>query len=272
MRPTVAFLSDFGTRDFYVGAVRGAVLAACPDATVVDITHDVAPRDIEEGTWSLAAAYRAFPPRTVFLAVVDPGIGARRRGIAIEAGGYRFVGPDNGLFSQILARNPDAQVREITNAGLFRYEVSPTFHGRDVFAPVAGQLAGGADLDQVGPPAGELEMLELRPPRRTSDGVWEVPIVHVDKFGNLISSMSEDDLQVILAGMEDGDLTGVVAVLNDTVMPLVRAYGQLSEGEPCALVGGSGHVEVAINRGNAAAQLGAGRGSAMRLRVTSPEG
>ena len=269
MRPTVAFISDFGTRDYYVGAVRGAVLASCPDATVVDITHEVSPHDIEAGAWSLAAAYQAFPPRTVFLAVVDPGVGSERRGIVIEAGGYRFVGPDNGIFSHILARNPDARVHEISNAGLFRHKVSPAFHGRDVFAPVAGQLALGVDLDQVGPPAGDLEMLQLRPPRQIGDAVWEVPIVHVDRFGNLITSMSEEDLQVVLSGV-DGDVTGVVAVLDDTIMPLVRAYGQLSAGEPCALIGGSGHLEVAINGGNAAAELGAGRGSAVRLRIVSP--
>ena len=179
------------------------------------------------------------------------------------------MGPDNGIFSHILARNPDARVHEISNAGLFRHEVSPTFHGRDVFAPVAGHLALGADLDQVGPPAGDLEMLELRPPRQIGDGVWEVPIVHVDQCGNLITNMSEEDLQVVLSGV-DGDVTGVVAVLDDTSMPLVRAYGQLSDGEPCALVGGSGHLEVAINRGNAAAELGAGRGSAVRLRIVGP--
>src|SRR5512136_2060258 len=115
-RPIVALLTDFCTRDHYVGAVKGAILAVCPDAEVVDVTHEVTPHDVAEGAFALGSAYRAFPGRTVFVSVVDPGVGTARRGLAADAGGYRFVGPDNGLLTFVLADHPDASIREIANA------------------------------------------------------------------------------------------------------------------------------------------------------------
>jgi S-adenosylmethionine hydrolase len=263
-RPIVALLTDFGTRDHYVGAVKGAVLAACPEAEIVDVTHEVSPHDVAEGAFALGAAYRAFPGRTVFVGVVDPGVGTNRRGLAVEAGGYRFVAPDNGLLTFVLADHADASVREITNAGLFRHEVSPTFHGRDVFAPVAGHLARGAPLDLIGPTASAPVLLEL--PRMVSRGAgeWEAVVLHVDRFGNLTTNVTRPDLEGILAG--PGDAAGVTVVIEGTGLPLVRTYADVPQGEGCALVGSSDRLEVAVNRGSAARLLGASRGSLVRLR------
>ena len=133
MRPIVALLTDFGSQDHYAGAVKGAILSVCREAMVVDIAHDLPPHDVHEAAFALFAAHGGFPAGTVFVAVVDPGVGSDRRAVAVEAGGYRFVGPDNGIFTLILAEHADARVHQLTNAGLFRLEVSPTFHARDVF-------------------------------------------------------------------------------------------------------------------------------------------
>ena len=263
--PVVALLTDFGTRDHYVGAVKGAILEVCRDATLVDVTHEIAPHDVEEGALALERAYGAFPAATVFVAVVDPGVGGPRRGMALEAGGFRFVGPDNGLFSFVLAAHPDAAAREITNAAFFRREVSNTFHARDVFGPVAGRLAGGASLDSLGPPLSEPVLLPIARVLPRGDGEWEAVVLHVDRFGNLTTNVGRAELEQIVSSV-GGDPTRLVAVVEGSVLPLVRAYGDVAEGEPCALLGSSARLELAANRANASRLLGAGRGTRLRLR------
>jgi hypothetical protein len=266
MRPIVALLTDFGSQDHYAGSVKGAVLSVCRDAELVDIAHDVAPHDVLDGAFALCAAYRAFPAGTVFVGVVDPGVGSARRGLAIEAGGYRFVGPDNGLFSLVLGENPEARVHQLSNSGLFRYEVSPTFHGRDVFGPVAGHLAAGAPLEQVGPPVEDPVRLDLLKVRQHSDLEWDASVVHIDRFGNLITNMTRPDVESVLSRVA-GDPTQIVVVIHGTVLPFVRSYSELPEGEGCGLLGSAGRLEVAIHRGNAARTLGAGKGAPVRVRA-----
>jgi S-adenosylmethionine hydrolase len=265
MRPIVALLTDFGSQDHYVGAMRGAVLAACREATLVDLTHDVPPHDVVAGAFSLAAARAAFPGGTTFLAVVDPGVGSARRALAMEAGGQRFVGPDNGIFTIVLAEQPSARVHEITNAGLFRSQVSATFHARDVFGPVAGRLAGGMDLAEVGPPLSDPVRLDFERSRQKGPGEWEANVLHVDRFGNLITTFTQEELEGILAAVS-GDPTELVVVVEGTVLPLVRTYSDVCEGEGCAVLGSSGRLEVSVNRGSAARQLGAARGAPVRVR------
>jgi S-adenosyl-L-methionine hydrolase (adenosine-forming) len=266
MRPIIALLTDFGTEDHYVGAMKGAALAACPEATLVDVTHGVPPHDVEAAACALAFAYRAFPGNAVFLAVVDPGVGSERRAIAVEAGGYRFVGPDNGLFTLVLDAHADARVHEVTNTGLFRHEVSTTFHGRDVFAPVAGHLARGGALDEVGPSISDPVRLTVPCVRAVGTAEWEGCVVHVDRFGNLTTNVSARELEEIQGSLSE-DLSELVAVIDGNVVPLVRTYAEVSEGEPCALVGSSGRLEVAVNQGSAADVFGAARGAVVRLRA-----
>jgi S-adenosylmethionine hydrolase len=271
MKPLVALLTDFGLQDHYVGAVKGAVLAACREATVVDVVHELPAHDIAEGAYALASCFRAFPGGTVFVAIVDPGVGAQRRGLALEAGGYLFVGPDNGIFSLVLAEFPEARVHELTNAGLFRHEVSATFHGRDVFAPVAGRLAGGMPLEEVGPPVQDPIVVPAEAALQRSETEWEGRVVHVDRFGNLTSSITTADIRRVLAAFDD-DPTSVVVVVEGIVLPFVRTYAEVPEGEACALLGSSGRLEVAINQGNAARQLGATRGAPVLLRTVGSVG
>lgn len=265
MPPIVALLSDFGTQDHYVGAMKGAVLSVCPDAQLVDVVHDLPPHDVEAGSFVLASAVEAFPTGTVFLAVVDPGVGTGRRALAVEKDGRRFVAPDNGLLTHVLAGGAEARVHAITNAGLFRFHVSSTFHGRDVFGPVAGHLARGMTIEEVGPAATDPVLLALPAMRARGDDQWEGEIIHVDRFGNLTTNVLDVDLREILSRF-GGDPTEVVVVVEGAVLPLVTAYGDVSEGEPCALVGSSHRLEIAIHGGNAARILGAARGAAVRIR------
>jgi S-adenosylmethionine hydrolase len=266
MRTIVALLSDFGTQDHYVGAMKGAVLSVCPDAQIVDVVHDLAPHDVEAGSYVLAASVEAFPTGTVFLAVVDPGVGTSRRALAVQTEAHRFVAPDNGLLTHILADHHTARVHAITNAGLFRFHVSPTFHGRDVFGPVAGHLARGMPIEEVGPMAEDPQRLPLPEVRLRGHHEWEGEVVHVDRFGNLTTNVSDRALSEMLSNF-GGDPTEVVVVVEGAVLPLVRTYGDVSEGEPCALVGSSRRLEIAIHGGNAARILGAARGAAVRIRA-----
>ena len=160
-RPVIALVTDFGTRDHYAGTMKGVALGICPDATLVDITHEIAAHDVLGGALELAAAYRYFPPGTIFLVVVDPGVGSARRGIAADTGDYRFVAPDNGVLTAVLDEHPAKRVVELTERKYARPSVSRTFEGRDRFAPAAAWLAKGIDLAALGRSAGAIQRLEI---------------------------------------------------------------------------------------------------------------
>ena len=261
MPPIVALLTDFGTADPYLGAMKGAILAVCPPATLVDLVHDLAPQDVAAAALVLEASYPSFPTGTVFVAVVDPGVGTQRRGLALRAGGFLFVGPDNGIFTGVLEAHPDARIHALTNRDLFRLPTSPVFHGRDVFGPVGGYLALGVGLEQVGPTVSDPVLLPPAPLRALGPGDWEATIVHEDRFGNLITNLRDEDL-----GVAEGSLGEIWVSLGETRLSLVRTYGDVRRGEACALIGSSGRLEVAVREGSAARQLGAGKGATVRVR------
>jgi S-adenosyl-L-methionine hydrolase (adenosine-forming) len=265
MRPIVALLTDFGTRDHYVGSVKGAILSACPDAQLVDLTHDIPPQDLHEGAFALGASFRAFPPDTVFVAVVDPGVGTARRGIAVEAGGYRFVAPDNGILTHVIDDHPIASLHEIVNSGLFRSRVSLTFHARDVFGPVAGHLARGAPLGLVGPAVRDPVRLPVPRASRDPEGRWRAQVIHEDRFGNLTTSLRRPELESLLADL-GGDGGGMVVEVGGRMLPFVGTYGDVHEGEPCALLGSSERLEIGVNCGSAASLLGVAHGAAVTAR------
>ncbi len=261
MRPVVALLTDFGLRDHYVGAMKGAILAACPEATLVDVTHDVPAHDVAAGALALDAAYRHFPPGTVFVAVVDPGVGSERRPIAVGAGRWLFVGPDNGLFTFVLESHPSARVHLLASPLLQRSPLSPVFHGRDLFGPAAGRLARGLPLEEVGPAIADPVRLPLPSKTRTADA-WEGEVIHVDRFGNLTTNLLEADLEALSGrGREGLEIT-----LGADTIPLVRSYSDVEAGRLCALVGSSGRLEIAVNRGRADARPGAAPGARVRVR------
>jgi S-adenosyl-L-methionine hydrolase (adenosine-forming) len=261
MPPVVALLTDFGLVDPYVGAMKGAILTVCPEATLVDVTHGIAPHDVAQGALALDAAYRHFPSGTVFVAVVDPGVGSQRRPLALSAGQWLFVGPDNGLFTLVLEEHQRARVHLLANPVLYREPVSAVFHGRDLFGPAAGRLALGLPIEQTGPVVADPVRLALPKKRRRKDGL-EAVVLHVDHFGTLVTNLVEADLA------ELGSSPLEVLVGNRS-LPLVRAYSDVPKGEPCALFGSSGRLEVAVNRGRADALLEAGVFAPVLVRLRS---
>lgn len=269
MPPVVALLTDFGSQDHYVGSLKGAILSVCREATLVDIAHELPVHDVAAGAFALASSWRDFPEGTIFLAVVDPGVGTARRALALQADGRSFVGPDNGILSLVIDDAEGAvAVREITNQGLMRPAISATFHARDVFGPVAGHLATGVPLAEVGPVVADPVRLAAPPVRPGDSGGWGAQVLHVDRFGNLITNLGRRDLDAILETVGK-DRNGVVVVLGGHVLPLAVTYGDVAEGEPVALLGSSGRLEIAVNRGSAAQALGADSGSSLRLRAVS---
>ena len=257
MRPVIAMLSDFGGRDHYAGTMKGVILNICPDVTLVDITHDVPPHDVLDGTLQLAAAARYFPAGTIFLAVVDPGVGSTRRGIAAEAGDYRFVAPDNGVLTAVLREWAPKKIVELTDRRYARPTVSRTFEGRDRFAPAAAWLAKGTQLTALGRPAPDYHRLELPLPAVQESSVAGV-VLRVDRFGNAVTNIDRRTFETVAR-------SGTMEVLAGTqaIGRMVATYADIQPGEVCALFGSTDHLELAANSESAAERLQLGRGSAV---------
>ena len=244
MNPVITLLTDFGTADYFVGAVKGAILSVNPRAVIVDITHEIAPQDIEAGAFTLLAAYKTFPAGTIHVGVVDPGVGSERRPIIVSANEQFFVGPDNGLFTYIYDREPSHRIIHVTSDRYFRPSVSTTFHGRDIFAPVAAALSNGIALEEFGAEiddAVRLPSLET-PPR----------IIHIDRFGNCVTNITRAGKSVVVNGQ--------------TISEFRRFYGEGDDDSLFAIWGSAGFLEISVNGGSAAKVLGARRGDAVSFK------
>src|SRR3954469_12635509 len=221
MRPVIALLSDFGTRDHYAGTMKGVMIGICPDVTFVDITHEITPHDVMEGALQLAASCRYFPAGTIFLSVVDPGVGSSRRGIAVEAGDYRFVAPDNGVLTAALHDVPPKRIVELTERRYARPTVSRTFEGRDRFAPAAAWMAKGTLLPALGRPLTEFHKIDLPVPDVGADAVSGI-VVRVDRFGNLVTNIDRKAVE----RLGQGGAIGIDAA-GHRVERLVATYAEL---------------------------------------------
>lgn len=261
----ITLLTDFGQGDAYAGIMKGVILSIHPDARVVDITHDVPPGDVLQAALLLQEAFPFFPEGTVHLAVVDPGVGGGRRAIAAEAGGRFLVGPDNGIFWPMIACEASAAVFHLTESRFFLPDVSGTFHGRDVFAPVAARLARGVDLSAMGAPLKDPVRLHVPEPR-TEDEVLIGEVLRVDRFGNLITNIGANVLGNFL-----GAARPLIRAGSLELRGVDHSYSAKGEGEPLALIGSSGRLEISVNRGRASDRAGAfesGRGLAgLEVRV-----
>jgi len=259
-RAIVTLTTDFGTADGYAGAMKGIILGICPEAVVVDISHEVKPQAVRQAAYVLSTVTPYFPEGTVHLVVVDPGVGSDRRAIAVQCGRATFVAPDNGVLSLALALDPPQAAVQILSS----QPISATFHGRDLFAPVAARLACGAGLGEVGVPiaAGGLVRLSDLSAQRQADGSWLGQIVHVDRFGNLIT-----DIEMAMTDdpAPERSPRAVVWVGKARIEGVVRTYSDVAPGEPVAYVGSSGRVEIALRDGSAAARLGVGVGDVVRV-------
>ncbi|HEX7281344.1 MAG TPA: SAM-dependent chlorinase/fluorinase [Vicinamibacterales bacterium] len=260
-RPVVAFLSDFGTRDHYAGTLKAVVLGLCPDANLVDIGHEIPAHDVLAGALELAACYKYFPSGTIFLVVVDPGVGSSRRGIAADCGDYKFVAPDNGVLSAVFRETPPKKVVELTERKYARPTVSRTFEGRDRFAPAAGWLAKGVALVSMGKSITNYHVIDLPAPEVAGDHITG-EVVRVDRFGNLITNIDRKMLEQFAGGRPIA-----VTLADRDIARIVATYADAPVGELCALFGSTDHLEVAVNAGDAARELGLGRGAQARVRL-----
>ena len=253
----VTLITDFGTRDGYVGEMKGVLLERCPEARLVDVTHDIGPGEVQGGAWVLGRIWDRFPRGTVHLVVVDPGVGGDRRAVTVEHGARWFVGPDNGLISRAIpGGSGDARVLDPGALGLA--PASVTFHGRDLFAPAAAWLACGGATEQMGAPVepSELVRLDFPVPERLGAAV-RGHVAHVDRFGNLITDIPSAWVSP----------TALVEVCGEEVSGLRTHYGAAQAGELLALIGSGGMLEISVRNGSAAERLSAGRGDRVRVRT-----
>lgn len=258
---TITLITDFGLNDWFAGTMKGVILSTNPRATVVDITHGISAGDIRSGALALAGSYHFFPAGAVHVAVVDPGVGSQRLAIAVRTARYVFVGPDNGVLSFALARERITAIHRLANDKFFLPRVSTTFHGRDIFAPVAGHLSKGIPIGKLGPRLSNFTRLHWPQPRRTSNAV-RGEIIHLDHFGNAITNLDESAL--------DGFSPSACMVLvkRKVRCPMAPFYGAVPGGKPLAVMGSSGFLEIAVNGGSAARKLGLkpGHGVVVRIR------
>jgi hypothetical protein len=257
----VTILTDFGTRDPFVGEMKGVMTSVAPEVRTVDLTHEIAPGNVREAAWVLSKAVAWFPSGTCHLAVVDPGVGGDRRAIAAEAGGHRFVGPDNGLLMPAVNALGRAHVREISVREVDRPRRGTTFDGRDRFAPAAARLAAGGRLEEMGPEVHDPVPGAPYAPVRDGEA-WTVEIIRADRFGNLVTAAEESFLRRELG--EDWRKARVRAA--ETWIEGVRtAYSDVDPGQPLLSVGGSGVLEISVRDGSAAGALGLRAGDRVRL-------
>ncbi len=253
--PVIALLTDFGVRDHYVASMKGVILGIVPDVTLVDVTHEIEPQDVMSAALELRACWRDFPAGTIFLTVVDPGVGTARRALAAAAGDCFFIAPDNGVLGPVLEQQPPSMVVELSERKYLRPVISRTFEGRDRFAPAAAWLARGTSIELLGPRVVDWVRPQVPQPR-AAEGMVTGEILTVDRFGNLISNIDA----VLLDGLR-GPGRLVVRVGEGRAVPLVETYESAPGGGLCALVGSSGRLEVAVNGGSAARLLALGRGA-----------
>jgi S-adenosyl-L-methionine hydrolase (adenosine-forming) len=255
----IAILTDFGYRDHYAGVMKGVIARIAPAAPLIDLTHGIPAHSIASGAIALGESWRFFPPRTVFLVVVDPGVGTARRPIAIETeAGARFVGPDNGVLSLAAAQ---ARIGRIVHLASPRYQlpaISSTFHGRDIFAPAAAWLWRGVKIDALGPRISKLERVKLPSPGISARRI-RGEIIYVDGFGNLISNISRDLVERLQACFPGKSLS--VRIKSSAAMPILHAYGDAHLHAPLATFGSFDLLEIAVRDASAAARFKAGAGS-----------
>jgi S-adenosylmethionine hydrolase len=262
MSAIITLTTDFGLIDGYVAAVKGVILSINPQATLIDITHQIPSQNINQAAFVLSTAYNYFPPQTVHLIIIDPGVGTKRRAIILKTPQYYFIAPDNGILSYIIRKlSTKLELKSglaavaITNPKYWRSPVSYTFHGRDIFAPVAAHLSLGVPIKKFGETISSITILPLAEIHRAPDGTLFGQIIHIDSFGNLITNIEETDLP-------EGEM--IILIGSQTIKGLSRTYAE--GGKLVALIGSSGYLEIALREGNAATYFGAKIGSEVAIR------
>lgn len=261
----LTFLTDFGTADTFVGEMKGAALSVSPALAMVDLTHEIPPQDVETASFRLAVAYRSFPPGTVHVAVVDPGVGTARRALAVETESHYFVAPDNGLLSGVLEREPVMAIHAIENPAFFSDRMSATFEGRDRFAPAAAWIASGTPVADLGPRVDDPVLLAAFDVAPVRGSAFRVPVRLVDRFGNAALDLTRERLEPLLQGEDPG--AGIrIETPGGIVETILRTYAEAPDETPFALFNSSGYLELAVRDGDASRRLGLRPG--MEILVT----
>ena len=260
----ITFTTDFGLTEHYVGAMKGVVYSINPAAQIVDITNSVQSFDILDGAIAISQAYSFFPKDTIHVVVVDPGVGGERRPILANAGQYQFVAPDNGVLSLVYEREERVTVRHITSEHYFRQPVSNTFHGRDIFAPIAAYLSKGVEAVKFGEEISDYVRFAAPRPKAAGPNVWKGVVLKTDKFGNLITNITPKDVPQIFDGSSQAFK---ITVGKADVTKLCSSYSAGSTGEIFAILGSTGFLEISSNKGAASRLTGADRGTEVALVV-----
>jgi S-adenosyl-L-methionine hydrolase (adenosine-forming) len=257
-KPIITLTTDFGLSDHYVGTMKGVILGICPQAQIVDLSHEVAEFAIPEGAYVISQAYRYFPKRTVHVVVIDPGVGSARRPIVAEAAGQFFVAPDNGVLGMIYAREK-SKVRALTSDRYFLKPVSRTFHGRDIFAPTGAHLAAGANPAEFGKRIGDFVQGDFAKPERSGDQTWKGRILRIDHFGNIITNFLASDFP----GLAKGNF--LLTAGPRRVSAMGHSYAEAKPGELFVIEGSGGYLEISLNQGSAARVTGCSAGDSVVL-------
>ncbi|MSV27831.1 MAG: hypothetical protein EXQ52_03680 [Bryobacterales bacterium] len=260
-RSVITLTTDFGLSDHFAGTMKGVILRLCPAAEIVDISHEVSSFDVTEASFLLAQTYQYFPKKTVHVVVVDPGVGTSRRPILAEAAGQYFIAPDNGVLSMVYSREPKLKVRHVTAEKYFLKPVSQTFHGRDIFAPVAAHLAKGVTPASFGKLVDDYLRKQFEKPVRSARRGWTGSILKIDRFGNLITNYHISEFGAV----ETGPFELTVGL--QYVTQIGRNYAEFGIGELFVIVGSSGYLEVSANQASAAKLLGCAAGAPLELRL-----
>jgi S-adenosylmethionine hydrolase len=251
--------TDFGLADGFVGTMKGVIYTVNPQAVIIDISHEIESQDLLTAAFLFAASYRYFPDGTVHVVVVDPGVGSRRRAVAVETEKYYFVAPDNGVLTLALKQEKIIKSIELTNPEYFLDEVSDTFHGRDIFAPAAAYLSLGVEIEKLGHEAGELKEIRFPEPE-ANQGVIKGHVIHIDKFGNLITDIYHELFNSVILNSRFSIKVGGVELER-----ISRSYADVAEGEPLAIFDSFGNLEIAVSCGSAEEELKARKGDAIEI-------
>lgn len=264
--PVITLTTDFGYDDPFAGVMKGVILKINPDATIVDITHGIRPHDIREAAYTIGMNYQYFPSNSIHLVVVDPGVGSNRRPVLVEADRHYFIGPDNGVFSYIFSMSHEImQVVHITSEHYFLSAVSPTFQGRDIFAPVAAWFSRGLPMARFGEPVSDYQTIPMSVPELSQEGALLGEVIHIDRFGNAITNITRVELNKLLTSDSHGSLK---IMLNDREVLLKQFYGQGNDSRLYSLVNSSGYLEFFMCQGRAADQYHIATGDRVSISIS----
>lgn len=266
--PPIGLITDFGNEDYFVGAMKGAILNINPEAKIVDITHKIPKHNIKNASFILANAAEAFPRNSIFVTVIDPGVGTERRVIFLRTkNGFNFVGPDNGVFSLVVERWGIEQIREVSNQDLMRSDISTTFHGRDIMAPIGAHLSLGLEYSKVGSKIEDLKLLDITEPE-LKDGEICGEVVNVDDFGNIVTNIPEDLVKEL-----GSPNTRFQIKINDSdfEVPFVKAFGEVPKGEMLCCIGSANTLEIAKNQESLAHEINAEKKDELNIKISKAD-